>query len=116
MPDVQVPPTLETRDYLNIAETSNRSRLAVKTEGSSSLSSSTAFVAESISVLTTLATIGEPEPVQSTKLSASLRLASSITQPDSPRAGGLGDSESRRGHKRQRLYPPKRGSKSAARS
>lgn len=31
MPDVQVPPTLETRDYLNIAETSNRSRLAVKT-------------------------------------------------------------------------------------
>jgi hypothetical protein len=31
MTDVQVPPTLETRDYLNIAETSNRSRLAVKT-------------------------------------------------------------------------------------
>lgn len=29
--DAQVPPSLETRDYLNIAETSNRSRLAVKT-------------------------------------------------------------------------------------
>ena len=31
MPDVQVPPSPETRDYLNISETSNRSRLAVKT-------------------------------------------------------------------------------------
>ena len=31
MPDVQISPTVETRDYLNIAETSNRSRLAVKT-------------------------------------------------------------------------------------
>jgi hypothetical protein len=31
MPDVQVPSSPETRDYLNISETSNRSRLAVKT-------------------------------------------------------------------------------------
>jgi hypothetical protein len=31
MPDAQVPPSPETRAYLNIAETSNRSRLAVKT-------------------------------------------------------------------------------------
>ena len=31
MPDVQVSPNLETRDYLNISETANRSRLAVKT-------------------------------------------------------------------------------------
>lgn len=31
MPDVQVPPSLETRDYLNISETADRSRLAVKT-------------------------------------------------------------------------------------
>ena len=31
MPDAQVPPSPETRDYLNISETSNRSRLAVKT-------------------------------------------------------------------------------------
>jgi len=31
MPDVQISPTVETRDYLNIAETADRSRLAVKT-------------------------------------------------------------------------------------
>ena len=31
MPDVQVFPNPETRDYLNIAETANRSRPAVKT-------------------------------------------------------------------------------------
>ena len=31
MPDNHVSTTLETRDYLNITETSNRSRLAVKT-------------------------------------------------------------------------------------
>ena len=31
MPDAHVSTTSETRDYLNIAETSNRSRLAVKT-------------------------------------------------------------------------------------
>ena len=33
MPDVQAPPTAETRDYLNIniTETADRSRLAVKT-------------------------------------------------------------------------------------
>jgi hypothetical protein len=31
MPDVQISPTVETRDYLNITETADRSRLAVKT-------------------------------------------------------------------------------------
>ena len=31
MPDVQISPTAETRDYLNITETADRSRLAVKT-------------------------------------------------------------------------------------
>jgi hypothetical protein len=31
MPDVQVSPSPETRDYLNISETADRSRLAVKT-------------------------------------------------------------------------------------
>ena len=31
MPDVQVSPNIETCDYLNIAETADRSRLAVKT-------------------------------------------------------------------------------------
>jgi hypothetical protein len=31
MPDVQVSPSPETRDYLNITETADRSRLAVKT-------------------------------------------------------------------------------------
>ena len=31
MPDAQVSPSLETRDYLNIAETADRSRLAAKT-------------------------------------------------------------------------------------
>ena len=31
MPDVHVSPNTETRDYLNITETADRSRLAVKT-------------------------------------------------------------------------------------
>lgn len=31
MPYVQISPTAETRDYLNITETADRSRLAVKT-------------------------------------------------------------------------------------
>jgi hypothetical protein len=31
MPDVQIPPSPETRGYLNISETADRSRLAVKT-------------------------------------------------------------------------------------
>jgi hypothetical protein len=31
MPDVQVSPSIEAGDYLNIPETANRSRLAVKT-------------------------------------------------------------------------------------
>jgi hypothetical protein len=31
MPDVQISPTAETREYLNITETADRSRLAVKT-------------------------------------------------------------------------------------
>jgi hypothetical protein len=31
LPDVQISPTAETRDYLNITETADRSRLAVKT-------------------------------------------------------------------------------------
>jgi hypothetical protein len=31
MSDVQISPTVETRDYLNITETADRSRLAVKT-------------------------------------------------------------------------------------
>jgi hypothetical protein len=31
MPDVQIFPTAEARDYLNIIETADRSRLAVKT-------------------------------------------------------------------------------------
>jgi hypothetical protein len=31
MPDAQVSPSPETRDYLNITETADRSRLAVKT-------------------------------------------------------------------------------------
>jgi hypothetical protein len=31
MPDTQVPSSAETRDYLNITETADRSRLAVKT-------------------------------------------------------------------------------------
>ena len=31
MPDAQIPSTTEARDYLNITETADRSRLAIKT-------------------------------------------------------------------------------------